>query len=104
MKPIASECVDTRLRGDRPGIMCKLDIEKAYGHVNLDFFLNTLQQMGFGERQLKWMGACIKTVRFSVLVNGEPAVCSPQREAQREAQTGRSPISLLFCFSHGRIQ
>jgi len=31
---IASECIDTRIRGDVPGVMCKLDIEKAYDHLN----------------------------------------------------------------------
>lgn len=68
---IANECVDTRLRGEVPGIMCKLDIEKAYDHVNWDFLLNILRQMGFGERWLKWIDFCIKIVRFSTLVNGE---------------------------------
>lgn len=33
---IASECVDIRVKGDDPGIMSKLDIEKAYDHVNWD--------------------------------------------------------------------
>lgn len=27
---IASECVDSRLKGSDPRVMCKLDIEKAY--------------------------------------------------------------------------
>ncbi|XP_049386856.1 uncharacterized mitochondrial protein AtMg01250-like [Solanum stenotomum] len=27
---IASECIDTRIRVDVPGVMCKLDIEKAF--------------------------------------------------------------------------
>lgn len=26
---IATECIDTRIRGDAPGVMCKLDIEKV---------------------------------------------------------------------------
>ena len=26
---IASECIDTRIRGDVPGVMCKLNIEKS---------------------------------------------------------------------------
>ena len=41
----ASECIDTRIRGDVPGVMC-LDIEKVYEHLNWDFLINTLRQMG----------------------------------------------------------
>ena len=70
---IASEWVDSRIKGEIPGIMCKLDIEKAYDHVNSEFLLNILRQKRFGDKWLKWIGFCIKTVRFSILVNGEPA-------------------------------
>jgi len=31
---IVSECVDSRLRGDLPDVMCELDIKKADDHVN----------------------------------------------------------------------
>ena len=41
---IASECIDTRIREDVPGVMCKLDIVKAYDHLNWDFLMNTLRQ------------------------------------------------------------
>jgi hypothetical protein len=47
---IANECGDGRMRSGVPGVLCKLDLEKAYDHVNLDFVLYLLQRSGFGER------------------------------------------------------
>ena len=68
---LASQCIDARRQNGIHGIMCKLDIQKAYDHVNWDYLLNILRQMGFGDKWVKWMEVCIKTIRFSVLVNGE---------------------------------
>ncbi|XP_028110662.1 uncharacterized protein LOC114309165 [Camellia sinensis] len=31
---VANECVDSRLRQEKEGVICKLDIEKAYDNVN----------------------------------------------------------------------
>ena len=35
---IANEAVDFLLRSNECGVMCKLDIEKAYDHLKWDFF------------------------------------------------------------------
>ena len=59
---LASECIVARRKNGIPGIMCKLDIQKAYDHVNWDYLLNILRQMGFGDKWVKWMEVCIKTV------------------------------------------
>lgn len=50
---IASEYIDTRIRGDVQGVMCKLDIKKTYDYLNWDFLINTLRQMGFVPTWLK---------------------------------------------------
>ncbi|RVW70195.1 Transposon TX1 uncharacterized 149 kDa protein [Vitis vinifera] len=43
---IANEAVDSRLKDNVGGVLCKLDIEKAYDHVSWSFLLAVLKKMG----------------------------------------------------------
>ena len=69
---IANEVIDSMQKRKERGILCKLDIEKAYDQINWSFILKVLKKMGFGDKWVGWIEWCISTATFSVLVNGSP--------------------------------
>ena len=50
---IANEAIDSVLKNNENGILCKLDIKKAYDNVDWFFLLRVMHKMGFRE---KWIG------------------------------------------------
>ena len=60
---VANECVDSRVRDGRSGVICKLDIEKTYDNVDWGFLQYIMERMGFGSKWRQWILFCVSTVR-----------------------------------------
>ncbi|WJZ98952.1 hypothetical protein VitviT2T_017438 [Vitis vinifera] len=86
---IANEVIDSWQKQKEKGLICKLDIEKAYDSINWKFLLKVLQKMGFGSKWVGWMWSCLSSAKFSVLVNGVPAGFFPSTKGLRQ----RDPLS-----------
>lgn len=69
---IANEVLDWQLKQGNAGLLCKLDVEKAFNHLNWSHLISILRQMGFGDRWIKWIKFNISTVKYSVLINRSP--------------------------------
>ena len=81
---IANEIVDSTLRRKECGLICKLDIEKAYDSISWEFLFQVMGKMGFGDRWMSWIKWCISTASFSVLVNGSPTGFFPSSRGLRQ--------------------
>ena len=63
---VANEAIDSILKSSRGAFVCKLDLEKAYDHVDWSFLRSV---MSVYNGLIHW---CISTAGFSVIVNGSP--------------------------------
>ena len=70
---IANEVIDSMVRRKEKGILCKLDIEKAYNQLNWKFLPMVLKEMGFGNKSIGWIQLCISTTSFSIIIKRSPA-------------------------------
>ena len=81
---IANELVDSTLRRKKQGMVCKLDIEKAYNSISWEFLYQVMGRMGFGSRWLSWIKWCVSIASFLVLINGSPVDFFPSSKGLRQ--------------------
>nr|GEZ01283.1 putative RNA-directed DNA polymerase, eukaryota, reverse transcriptase zinc-binding domain protein [Tanacetum cinerariifolium] len=56
----------------KQALIFKVDFEKVYDSVRWDFLDKVLSKFGFGEKWCKWIQACLKSSRGSIIINGSP--------------------------------
>ena len=53
-------------------MILKLDMSKAYDRMEWNFLEKIMECLGFDNKWISLISCCIRTVLYSILVNGEP--------------------------------
>ena len=62
----------TKKFGKKGHLALKLDMSKAYNRVEWVFLERIMLKMGFNSKWVGWILECIRSVTYSIIVNGEP--------------------------------
>jgi hypothetical protein len=68
----ALHTMNTRLKGRQGYMALKLDMSKANDRVEWDFLEIIMRRLGFHDRWIKLVMICVRSVTYSVLINGVP--------------------------------
>lgn len=59
-------------KGRKKYLLLKTDIEKAFDKVSWDAILTVMTCMNYPPTFIVWIESCIKSPRFSCIINGTP--------------------------------
>lgn len=76
-------------KGLSPRCMMKIDMRKAYDSVEWCFLKKILVSLQFSAIFVKWITNCVKTVSYSILINGKPSAPFSTKKGLRQ----RNPMS-----------
>jgi hypothetical protein len=81
---VVHEIVQSIHRSKTPSVILKLDYEKAYDKVNIDFLIEILKLRGFGDRWIGWIKQIVCGGSVSVGANGEETSPFKTRQGLRQ--------------------
>jgi len=81
---VANEAVDEARRLHKEMLLFKVDFEKAYDSIDLNYLDNVMHKINFPTLWRKWMSECIGMATTSVLVNGCPMEEFPMERGLRQ--------------------
>ena len=73
----------------------KVDMNKAYDHVEWDFLEAVLGKLGFNDIWITWIMECVESITYSVIINGKP-FCSFSLSKGLRQGNPLSPYLFLF--------
>lgn len=59
-----------RRQGRNMAFALKLDMSKAYDRVEWDYLKKMMTRLGFSSAWIKWVMMCVKSVPYSIVING----------------------------------
>ncbi|KAH0773876.1 hypothetical protein KY290_011013 [Solanum tuberosum] len=80
-------------KGISPRCMLKIDMQKAYDSLEWDYLEQIMVQLSFPTQFIKWTMTCLRTVSYSIVINGKQ---TKPFDAKKSLRQGDPMSPLLF--------